>query len=108
MPSAGKHHRPLNAVTFQSVTQVVPSPGTAQRMLTRGFDPAELHRAGVDLGSLPDEHGYLIAASALPKTFAEELEREGLDTSRPIRVIGIIGRRPDGRPDRYTIHFKQD
>jgi hypothetical protein len=74
----------------------------------RGFDPAELQRAGVELGSLPDERGYVIDAGTLPSTFAENLEREHVDTSRPIRVVGIIGRRPDGAPDRYTIYFRQD
>lgn len=73
----------------------------------RGFDPAELREAGVEIGPLPDERGHLIAPNSLPPTFAETLKREGLDTSRPIRVVGIA-RRPDGRPDRYTIYFKQD
>jgi hypothetical protein len=77
-------------------------------MLTRGFDPVELHEAGVDLAPLPDERGYFIDASALPEAFLQELTRDGLDASRPIRVVGNIGRRPDGRPDRYTIRFKQD
>jgi len=50
----------------------------------------------------------LIDLRALPSAFADYLRREGLDTSKPIRVVGIIGRRPDGSPDRYAIHFKQD
>ena len=77
-------------------------------MLMRGFDPAELRNAGVDIHPLPDEQGQLIDPHALPSEFADYLQREGLDTSRPIRIVGIIGRRPDGRPERYTIHFKQD
>ena len=77
-------------------------------MLVRGFDPAELRKAGVDIYPLPDERGQLIDPLALPSAFADYLHREGLDTSRPIRVVGVIGRRPDGRPDRYTIHFRQD
>jgi len=74
----------------------------------RGFDPAELRKAGVDIYPLPDERGQLIDPHALPSAFADYLQREGLDTSRPIRVVGVIGRRPDGKLDRYTIHFKQD
>lgn len=77
-------------------------------MLTRGFDPAELCRAGVDLFPVPDQHGYLIDAATLPATFAQSLQRDGLDTSRPIRVVGIVGRRPDGKPGRYAIHFTDD
>ena len=74
----------------------------------RGFDPAELRRAGVDIGAIPDERGHFIEPDALPPKFVDDLERQGLDTSKPIRVVGVIGRRPDGGPDRYTIHFKQD
>jgi len=77
-------------------------------MLMRGFDPAELQRAGLHIYPLPDERGQLIDRDALPSAFADYLQREGLDMSRPIRVVGVIGRHPDGRPDRYTIHFKQD
>ena len=72
-----------------------------------GFDPAELHHAGVNIGVLPDERGHLIDADALPTTFAEHLERHGLDVSRPIRVVGIIGRRLDGGLSHYVIYFKQ-
>jgi hypothetical protein len=77
-------------------------------MLMRGFDPAELRDAGVDIHPLPDERGRLIDPHALPSAFADYLQRAGLDTSRPIRVVGVIGRLADGRPHRYTIHFKQD
>lgn len=71
------------------------------------FDPNDLRIAGVDVGPLPNEVGHLIDVDALPFTFARHLERHGLDTSRPIRVIGIIGRQPNGRLGRYAIHFKQ-
>jgi hypothetical protein len=71
------------------------------------FDPTELRNAGVDLGSLPDERGHLIEARSLPADFAEQLQRNGLDTSKPIRVVGTIERRADGRPRRYSIHFQQ-
>lgn len=71
------------------------------------FDPAELRDAGVDLMSLPDDSGYLIETKLLPAKFREQLERRGLDVSQPIRVVGRIGRRTDGRPDRYWIHFEQ-
>jgi hypothetical protein len=70
------------------------------------FDPAELRNAGVDVG-VPDERGYLIEASRLPSRFAEKLQREGLDTSKPIRVVGIIARDGGGKPGRYSIHFQQ-
>jgi len=71
------------------------------------FDPSDLRIAGVDLIPLPNEIGRLIDVETLPLTFARQLERHGLDTSKPIRVVGIIGRRPDGRPGRYAIHFRQ-
>ena len=70
------------------------------------FDPAELRKAGVDVG-IPDERGHLIEASRLPADFAEKLQREGLDTSKPIRVVGVIARHADGKPGRYSIHFQQ-
>jgi hypothetical protein len=73
-----------------------------------GFDPTDLHNAGVDIEVFPDERGYMIDADALPATFAENLERQGLDTSKPMRIVGIIGRRIDGGPGHYAIHFKQD
>jgi hypothetical protein len=73
-----------------------------------GFDPTDLHNAGVDIGVLPDERGHLIDADALPTPFAKNLERQGLDMSKPIRVVGIIGRRVDGGLSHYVIHFTQD
>jgi hypothetical protein len=74
-------------------------------MLT--FDPAELRKAGVDVGRLPDERGHLIEAESLPDDFAGKLQREGLDTSKPIRVVGTIARGPNGRPGYYSIQFQQ-
>ena len=71
------------------------------------FDPAELRNAGVDVGRLPDEQGHLIDAEALPTDFAAKLEREGLDTSKPIRVVGTIARGANGRPGHYSISFHQ-
>jgi hypothetical protein len=71
------------------------------------FDPAELRNAGVDVGRLPDERGHFIDAEALPADFADKLEREGLDTSKPIRVVGTIARGADGRPGYYSISFHQ-
>jgi len=50
----------------------------------------------------------LIHADALPTTFAENLARQGLDMSKPIRIVGIIGRRRDGGLSRYAIHFTQE
>jgi hypothetical protein len=74
----------------------------------RGFDPAELQRAGVDIGPLPDERGHVIDPSILPPTFTDNLKREGLDLSRAIRVVGIISRGPDGGPGLYRVYFEQD
>jgi hypothetical protein len=74
----------------------------------RGFDPAELQRAGVDIGPLPDERGHVIDPNRLPPTFADGLKREGLDMSRPIRVVGIVGRSPHGVPGLYRVYFEQD
>jgi len=71
------------------------------------FDPAELRNAGVDVGRLPDERGHFIDAEALPVDFADQLEREGLDTSKPIRVVGTTARGADGRPGYYSISFHQ-
>jgi hypothetical protein len=72
------------------------------------FDPRELRNADVHIAPLPDEQGLLIDARTLPRAFVQHLERHGLDTSKPIRVVGIISRRPDGGPGLYAIHFKQD
>ena len=71
------------------------------------FDPAELRNAGVDIGRLPDERGHLIDVGSLPRDFARELQRQGLDTSQPIRVVGAISRRPDGKPGYFSILFQQ-
>lgn len=72
------------------------------------FDPRELRNADVEIGSLPDERGHLIDTKALPARFAEYLAHCGLDMSKPIRVVGVISRRPDGGPGLYEIHFQQD
>jgi hypothetical protein len=82
------------------------SPTRGTTMLA--FDLRELRNADVHIAPLPDEQGLVIDARALPCAFARHLERHGLDTSKPIRVVGIIGRRPDGGPGLYAIHFKQD
>ena len=74
-------------------------------MLT--FDPAELRNAGVKVGPLPDERGHLIDTQSLPDDFADKLQREGLDTSKPIRVVGTISLGTDGRPGYYSIQFQQ-
>ena len=71
------------------------------------FDPAELRNAGVDIGRLPDERGHLIDVCSLPRDFAHKLQCEGLDTSKPIRVVGTISRRPDGKPGYFSIQFQQ-
>lgn len=74
-------------------------------MLT--FDLADLRRNGVDIGPLPDEHGRLIDGAALPPTFSDWLRHYGFDTSRPLRIMGVIPRRPDGAPGHYFIRFEQ-
>jgi hypothetical protein len=79
----------------------------SERCSVLAFDPAELRSAGVEVGKLPDENGHLIDAESLPGDFAEKLQREGLDTSKPIRVVGTIARGTDGRPGHYSIHFQQ-
>ena len=70
------------------------------------FDLRELRNADVHRAPSPDEQGLVIDALALPPAFVQHLERHGLDTSKPIRVVGIIDRRPDGGPGRYAIHVK--
>jgi len=35
------------------------------------------------------------------------LKQDGLDTSRPLRVVGVIARLPSGSPGPYLIRFEQ-
>jgi hypothetical protein len=76
-------------------------------MAVLSFDVADLLREGVSVTPLPDETGRIIDGRALPSTFAEQLQRSGLDTSRPLRIVGVIATGPDGAPGRYSIHFQQ-
>jgi hypothetical protein len=71
------------------------------------FDLAELRKDGVDVGPLPDEDGRLIDATALPPTFTHWLRRYGFDTTRPLRISGVIQRRPGGGLGHYCIRFEQ-
>jgi hypothetical protein len=72
------------------------------------FDPADLRKEGVTIAPLPDESGRIIDVAALPPAFAMTLQRNGIDTSKPLRVVGVIARRPCGAPGRYSILFKQE
>jgi hypothetical protein len=57
------------------------------------FDAADLQKHGVTIVPLPDERGRLIDVRRLPPAFAQRLKREGLDTSKPVRAVGVITRR---------------
>jgi hypothetical protein len=76
-------------------------------MAVNSFDPAELRKAGVTIVPLPDERGRLIDGRTLPSGFADELKRSGLDVSKPLRMTGVIERRPNGSPGFYSIRFEQ-
>jgi hypothetical protein len=71
------------------------------------FDVADLKKHGVIIMPLPDERGRLIDVSTLPARFAERLQHDGLDTSKPLRVVGVIARLPSGAPGPYLIRFEQ-
>ena len=80
------------------------SPGERNRL---GFDLTTLSRAGVELRSLPDESGNVIEATSLPAEFAEHLKRNGLDMSKPLRVVGRITRLAGGGLGHYVIYFEE-
>lgn len=71
------------------------------------FDVADLRKHGVSIAPLPDERGRLIDADSLPARFAERLRHSGLDTSKPLRVVGVIARLPSGAPGPYLVRFEQ-
>jgi hypothetical protein len=71
------------------------------------FDVADLRKHGVTITPLPDERGQLIDVHTLPARFTERLRQDGLDTSKPVRVVGVIARRPGGAPGPYLIRFEQ-
>ena len=71
------------------------------------FDVADLRKHGITIAPLPDDYGRIIDARGLPAAFAERLQRSGLDISRPLRIVGVIARRPDGAPGPYLIRFEQ-
>ena len=71
------------------------------------FDVADLRRHGVDIAPLPDERGRLIDVRTLPPPFAERLQRDGLDTSKPVRIVGVISRLPGGALGPYLIRFEE-
>ena len=71
------------------------------------FHVADLSKYGVTIAPLPDERGRLIDVRALPAQFAERLRRDGLDTSKPLRVVGVIARLPTGAPGPYLVRFEQ-
>jgi hypothetical protein len=91
-----------------------PSPGRALAVTpvkevtsVLSFDVADLRRHGVTIAPLPDERGRLIDVQMLPPRFAERLKQDGLDTSKPLRVVGVIARLPSGAPGPYLIRFEQ-
>jgi len=71
------------------------------------FDVADLQKHGITIMPLPDERGRLIDVRTLPSRFAERLQHDGLDTSKPVRVVGVITRLPTGAPGPYLIRFEQ-
>jgi hypothetical protein len=71
------------------------------------FDVADLKRHGVSIVPLPDERGRAIDVQTLPARFTERLKQDGLDTSKPLRVVGVITRLPTGAPGPYLIRFEQ-
>jgi hypothetical protein len=70
------------------------------------FDVADLRNHGVTIAPLPDERGRLIDVRTLPARFAERLKQDGLDTSKPVRIVGVIARLPSGAPGPYLIRFE--
>jgi hypothetical protein len=71
------------------------------------FDVADLRKYGVEIAPLPDERGRVIDVRTLPARFAERLKHDGLDTSKPLRVVGVIARLPTGAPGPYLVRFEQ-
>ena len=71
------------------------------------FDVADLRKHGVTIAPLPDERGRLIDVRTLPTRFAERLKQDGLDISKPLRVVGVIAQLPTGAPGPYLIRFEQ-
>jgi hypothetical protein len=71
------------------------------------FDVADLRKHGITIAPLPDESGRIIDVRTLPTAFAQRLEQNGLDTAKPVRIVGVIARRPNGEPGPYLIRFVQ-
>lgn len=71
------------------------------------FDVSDLKKHGVTIAPLPDERGRLIDVRTLPESFAARLKHDGLDTSRPLRIVGVIAKLPSGAPGPYLIRFEQ-
>ena len=71
------------------------------------FDVADLRKHGVTIEPVPDERGRIIDARTLPPRFVERLKEDGLDTSKPLRIVGVITRLPTGAPGPYLIRFEQ-
>jgi hypothetical protein len=71
------------------------------------FDVAELRKHGVTLEPLPDEHGRVIDVRTLPARFAERLAVDGLDMSKPLRIVGVIARSRNGARGPYLVRFEQ-
>jgi hypothetical protein len=71
------------------------------------FDVGALRKYGVTIAPPPDERGRLIDVRTLPARFAGRLKQDGLDTSKPLRVVGVIPRLPSGAPGPYLVRFEQ-
>lgn len=70
------------------------------------FDVADLRKHGITIEPLPDERGRIVDVRALPAAFAERLKQSGLDTSKPVKIVGVITRRPGGGPGPYLVRFE--
>ena len=71
------------------------------------FDVADLRKHGVTIVPLPDERGRTIDVRTLPAPFAARLKQDGLDTGKPLRIVGVITRTPTGAPGPYLVRFEQ-
>jgi hypothetical protein len=71
------------------------------------FDVADLRKHGVSIAPLPDERGRLIDVRTLPAQFAARLQHDGLDTSKPLRIVGVVVRLPSGAAGPYLVRFEQ-
>lgn len=76
-------------------------------IIVLAFDVADLRKHGITIAPLPDERGRFIDVRTLPAAFAQRLQQSGLDTAKPVRIVGVIARRPNGEPGPYLVRFEQ-